>query len=305
MELPDTPSPSAARAFLRDREGCQFALAHLARVLNRPGRWTLFARGSCLVGGSDEEVLKVFAPVDTHHADVEAAALEALEGRLPVETPTLLERGLHRGWPYLRMRRLPGEEAAECFDDVSSKAQRELALGLGETLAELHALTPPPVIPRLDWTQFVDTQRRSAAARHRRKGCPEPWVEALEPWLEGVVLQDRPRAWLHTEVMLEHLLVSRDGGHWSGVFDFEPSWVAPLEYELASVGLFVSRGDGVLFRAVREGLGWAPDPERPRRCLAHALLHRYADLGWYLRRLGPPERVNLDALAEAWFGEAS
>ncbi|MEL6185334.1 MAG: phosphotransferase [Myxococcota bacterium] len=304
MILPEDPSEEDVQALLQTPDRAEATLRTLERELNLKGPFRRFPRGSCLVAGSDREVLKVFRPEDIGHAQVEAAALEALDGALPVPTPALFATGVHRGWPYVRMSRLQGQEAAEAFDRLSDRSRCTLARSLGEILAALHAAFAPETIPRPDWASFERAQRHNVRDRHARRGCPEAWVDALEPWLAGVEIESRPTAWLHTEIMLEHLLVSLDGSSWCGLFDFEPSWVAPVEYELASVGLFVSRADGRLLRHVREGMGWASDPDRPRRLLAMALLHRYADLGWYLRRLGTPESVDLDRLAQTWFGEA-
>jgi hypothetical protein len=59
------------------------------------------------------------------------------------------------------------------------------------------------------------------------------------------------RVLLHTEIMREHLLVTphADGWSLSGLFDFEPAMRGAREYEFASVGLFVSRGDAAFYLA--------------------------------------------------------
>ena len=53
------------------------------------------------------------------------------------------------------------------------------------------------------------------------------------------------------------------------------------------------------------GYGHPPSDTGPafaRRLLAYALLHRYSNLPWYLKRIPPPANaITLDALADAWF----
>ncbi len=116
-----------------------------------------------------------------------------------------------------------------------------------------------------------------------------------------------PRVCLHTEVMLEHVLVDSAAGQWrcTGLIDFEPAMVGAAGYEWASVGLFVTEGDGSSFTQVLDAYGY----EGPRgsvlarRCLAYALLHRYSNLPWYLRRLRPDPAIDtLEDLADEWFG---
>jgi hygromycin-B 7''-O-kinase len=126
-------------------------------------------------------------------------------------------------------------------------------------------------------------------------------------FLDGVVLAPGPRpVLLHTEVMREHLLVVRDGAAWklSGLFDFEPAMRGAREYEFASAGLFVGCGEPGIMRALLLGYGLAPadlDEALSRRCLAHALLHRYSNLRWYLSRLPAPGEETLAALAARWW----
>lgn len=105
-------------------------------------------------------------------------------------------------------------------------------------------------------------------------------------------------------MMREHLLALN--GHLSGLFDFEPAMRGPAEYEFASVGVFVTRGDRGLFRRLLLAYGYSGSdlgPDFCRRILGHALLHRYSRLRWYLERVPPPPGTStLEELALAWFG---
>jgi hygromycin-B 7''-O-kinase len=111
---------------------------------------------------------------------------------------------------------------------------------------------------------------------------------------------------LHTEVMREHLTV--DGGLLSGLFDFEPAMLGAAEYEFASVGLFVACGDARVLRRVLLAYGYAPtalDEALSCRFMAHALLHRYSHLRWYLQRIPADGAVTLEQLATRWWPLAS
>ena len=107
--------------------------------------------------------------------------------------------------------------------------------------------------------------------------------------------------------MRAHLLVQTSPEiRLSGLVDFEPAMVGAPDYELASVGVFVTEGDPELFRRVMARLDpdALSDPKRlARRCLAYTLLHRYANIPWFMERVPPEPGVDtLEGLAQRWFG---
>ena len=257
----------------------------------------------------DDLVLKLYPPLfaDEHHT--EAAVLSAVAGRLAVPTPAVLANGALSGWGYLLMTRLRGRPLTAAWSDIHGSGQAALARALGVALAALHALPAPRCeAVRIDWHAFVDTQRRTALARQRARGLDEMWLRQIPDFLASVSLDGAaPAALLHTEVMREHLLVTRRDDEWrlSGLFDFEPAVRGAPEYEFASVGLFFACGDSHLLRQVLLAYGYAPEQlnrELSRRLLAYALLHRYSNLPWYLWRLPVGRAVtSLDDLATCWF----
>ncbi|MEZ4316681.1 MAG: aminoglycoside phosphotransferase family protein [Myxococcota bacterium] len=299
VPFPLVPDSAAFDAFMREgpvselleRIGCELGMGPLRRP----------SRGSAIVGVGTDEVLKVFCPIDRAHADAERTSLEALAGRLPVPTARVRDHGELEGWPWIRMDRLPGEELAEAWASFAPHEHRSLATQLGELLAVLHGVEAPTGIERVDWEAWCAERVPASPDLQRAKGCPEALLAQIPDLLERADLRAGPTGWLHTEIMREHLLVERTpaGPVLSGVFDFEPSWVGPRSYELASVGLFFSAGDGGVLREVLRAAGLEAAPDR---LMGMALMHRYSNLGWYHRRLGGP--LELDALAEAWFGTA-
>lgn len=77
------------------------------------------------------------------------------------------------------------------------------------------------------------------------------------------------------------------------------------EYELASVGVFVSCGDPRLLRALLCAYGYREgdlDEAFARRMLGYAIVHRYSNLRWYLERLPPLMAPTLAALARCGWG---
>jgi hygromycin-B 7''-O-kinase len=270
------------------------------------GEIVRFADGSLPVYAiADTHVLKLYPPVYVDECQTEAAVLSAITGRLPIPTPRVEVVGEHAGWSYVLMDRLRGESLATMWPRIGEHDRERLLAALGEALAALHAIRDPVLatLPPPDWATFVAAQRASAVERQRDKGLATAWLAQIPAFLETVPLEvPAQRVLLHTEVMREHLLVRERARGWelSGLFDFEPAMCGAAEYELASVGVFVSSGDPRLLRTLLLAYGYRDDSldeAFARRILAYAIAHRYSDLRWYLERLPPLEAPTLDALA--------
>lgn len=313
--LPAAATPQAFDRIRRDevllRPGVDAICArHRGHVRGEMGV-NRFSDGSLPVYAvGDNHVVKLYPPCYADESDTESAALVALAGRLPVATPELVARGELDGWRYLFMTRLPGDSLAIRWADLSPADRLSLAASLGECLAAMHGLDASDVaVPRPDWSGFVAEQLAGCAERQRAGGLNESWTAQIPGFLSSVDLAtSSPTVLLHTEVMREHLLVAADSSgrlRLSGLFDFEPAMVGAADYELASVGLFVTCGDAALLRALLRGYGRRDDElGRPlqRRLMAYALLHRYSNLSWYLERIPPrPGVATIEDLAAQWW----
>ncbi|HTL37610.1 MAG TPA: aminoglycoside 3'-phosphotransferase/choline kinase family protein [Kofleriaceae bacterium] len=274
-----------------------------------------FADGSLPVYAIGEaHVLKLYPPPYVAECETEASVLSTITGRLPIPTPRVEAVGEHSGWSYLLMERLRGESLATAWPGIGDADQQRLLAALGEALAALHAIRDPIRDPALaalappNWAAFVTEQRANAVERQRAKGLDAMWLAQIPAFLEEVPLElDGPRVLLHTEIMREHLLVREGARGWelSGLFDFEPAMYGAPEYELASLGVFVSCGNPRLLRALLLAYGYREDSldeAFARRVLAYAIVHRYSNLRWYLERLPSLEAPTLDALARRGWG---
>ena len=255
--------------------------------------------------GSDH-VLKLFGPHEQSFQRTEAVALAAVEGRLAIPTPRLVAADRLDGWPYVLMGRIEGAPLRQAWPRVPATERLRLVRQIGRAVADLHALPPPDAL-RLDWAAFIAEQTKTAQARQAARGLAPRWRAQIPAFLADVNIPAAEPArpvLLHTEVMLEHVLVRPAGNGWeaTGLIDFEPAMVGDPGYELASVGLFVSEGEPELLTAFLEAYGGFSSGSRfARRCLGFALLHRYSHLGWYLDRLPPPSTDTLESAAERWF----
>ncbi|MGE0786380.1 MAG: phosphotransferase family protein [Sandaracinaceae bacterium] len=272
-----------------------------------------FAAGSLPVFAVGElRVVKLFPPCFRSEAEVERDALMAVEGRLPIPTPRVDACGELDGWTYVVMERLHGRGLAEAWSEIDRAARERLAEDVGVATAALHGIDPATVgaaVPRPDWLAFIDAQRVACVERQRARGLAPEWLERLPAFLDDVideviveVIVAAPprRALLHTEIMREHLLVAKDAGTWrlSGLFDFEPAMIGDPDYELASIGVFVTGGDAKLLSRFVAGYGRDPGPDV---FMTYALLHRYSNLRWYLERVPARGAETIEELAREWW----
>jgi hygromycin-B 7''-O-kinase len=276
-------------------------LAHAARRRYDSGSLPVYALG-------DSHVLKLFPPHEREHASVEARVMAALDGALPLPTPQLVAADDADGWPCLLMTQLQGERLVDAWPALTAPERDHLADSLGMAIAALHAIDTTPLadLPP-DWDGFFAAQAATAVERQAARGLPAHWLDQLGPFLSRWLPPPAPRrVLLHTEIMREHLFFERTSGgvRLSGLIDFEPAMLGDREYEFASVGLFVACGDARVLTRVLRAYGYAAnalDDALSCRLMAHALLHRYSNLPWYLKRLPPGDATTIEQLAARWW----
>lgn len=306
MALPAAPDDAGWSTLLDDERALsdgvtallsRHSLAQEPRQRYDSGSLPVYAVGT-------RHVLKLFPPTEQDHAKVEARVLNALHGALPIPTPQLIAAGHHDGWSYLLMTQLQGQRLVTAWSALTPPEQDRIADALGEAIAALHAIDSAPLQdlpPR--WDEFIVAQHHSAQQRQAKRRLDARWLEQIPDFLQRWMppLPSR-RVLLHTEIMREHLMT--DGASLTGLFDFEPAMLGAPEYEFASVGLFVACGDARIMRRVLLAYGYAPhalDETLQCRFMAHALLHRYSNLRWYLERLPAGDATTLEQLACRWW----
>lgn len=326
--LPEVPDATSYRIALGEEAPYRRAVAEIARRHGLSGPLRRYPEGACPVFAvGDRYVIKLFAPPFTSAFENERAILAHVEGRLGVPTPAVAGSGVLDDWHYLVMTQLEGHTLREAWPTIARADQLGLARALGEVLARLHALPVDPIasaIARPDWAAFLDDRRGRCVERQAAQGAPEIWLGRIPAFLarftpggsaERSGAAGAPvgpgavpgHALLHTEIMREHLLAAEVGGAWrlTGLVDFERAMIAPVEYELAAIGLFFSEGDPEVLRALLLAYGLPPaslDGALRRRALCYALLHRYSNLAWFLECLPPaPGAATFEELAEQWW----
>jgi hygromycin-B 7''-O-kinase len=246
----------------------------------------------------DAAVLKLFAAPHHRWYVAERAFLDRIHGRLGVPTPEILGAGDEdEGWAYVLMSRLHGAPLDRVLPGEPRPAQERAMDALADVVARLHAL-PTEGLPREDWEAYVERQAAACVEVQRSKGLAESWLAQLPSFLA----RHRPRpphrlTIVHSELGPGHVFYEQ--GAITGVIDFADACVGDPDLELPAVGIFVARGDRALYRRFLGALGRDVAPER---ALLYTLLHRYANLAWYLREVGAGGAGTLEELAHAWYG---
>lgn len=290
----------------------------ISEIANRhkfPGDATMAHRlkGSCVVYRVGDAVIKLYEPWNQVHFRVEAEVLAAVYGQLSVLTPNIFHSGEIDGWNYIVMTHLKGVPLGDVWPGLSRDEKSMLLKELGEMCAALHHVPTNELSPELhiDWDAFTQKQADGCVERQRGLGLEERWLRDLPDYVKRLVPlleHSAPPVLLHTEIMGANVLLEQREDVWrvSGLIDFEPSMIGQAEYEFAAIAVFVTQGDPELFRTFLTSYGKAESeltPNLSARVMAWLLLHRYANVPWYMESI--PESKNAstwDELQALWCG---
>jgi hygromycin-B 7''-O-kinase len=149
---------------------------------------SLFDEGTNIVFSyGDDKVIKIFPPFHQHQFDSDRLVLKHVEGKLSVETPSLLHEGTIFGWPYLIISKLEGRLLEGLWETLSHHNKQGILQELGALIREVHAL-PTAGLEALDcdWPQFIEKQKANCVANHRTKGLPTILVQQIPAYLDAV-----------------------------------------------------------------------------------------------------------------------
>ncbi|MEZ4383868.1 MAG: phosphotransferase [Nannocystaceae bacterium] len=265
-------------------------------------------RGFHVVLLGPTHAIKLATPQHARDLEVERAALELVDGRLPVATPRIDAAGEVEGWPYLLLSRLGGAPAETVWGALDDAGRARVVVGLGELAAAIHAVPregSAAAVVAVDWPEYVATRRAAALDKHRSRGLDEAWLADIAAFLDAlppVETWPDDQALLHNDLHLDHIHVELDGAGRPtivGLLDFADVQAGAREAEFVTLGGFVApvfRAAGSTFLRAY-GLPAADlTPELARRLTGHALIHRYCDIAPILGRY--PEAARPRTLAE-------
>jgi hygromycin-B 7''-O-kinase len=259
--------------------------------------------GSCPTFLADQVVVKLFP--DTFDGGDSFAAEKAMHDLLAtaptIPAPRLVAAGqlFERGawhWPYLITERLAGTAIRDLPATLGS-IEPLAATQLGEALAHLHTLPPPPTVASRD---PLPALREGAAERQRGFGLPDHLADAVPDFLRDASGQ---RVLLHADLTADHVFVDSRG--MTGIIDWGDAITADPWYELVAVRFDALRGDPDLFTRFLDGYGWPSSPDFATRALQGVLEFQF-DAITTIAGVVDLERVpTLPDLADELFGRWS
>ncbi len=254
--------------------------------------WTRASLGRNIVFVSQTAVVKFGPPFWEGNMEREAAALNAVAGRLPVATPTALASGTLDTWEYLVQRPLPGSNLHAIWQELPLATRTTLAEQHGAIMAALHALPLAGLATNLtfDWQEMLGWQRAACAAEMRRVGVANTLVEQVESYLDATPWSHEPAVLLHGDLTHLNMLVSEDGGNLriSGLIDWGDVKIGSRMHEFISPGVHMYQGDAAPLAAWYRGYGWhalGDAADKQHEIMARAMLYYAEDFARLIERV--------------------
>ena len=246
-------------------------------------------------------IAKVYRP-ERNCFERESNALRSLDGRLTVETPSIVAAGRTDDVDHIVMTRVGGESLDRPrFYELDEQDRFSIVEGLAQLLHEIHGATNESAED--DWGEFVEDRWATFIQRQIEHGVSDTIIGQLPKFLEenlpNVPLQ--PTVFLHGDLHFGNLRFNRSGEKVSvsGVFDLADSRVGFHEYDILAIGLLMIQGDRELQRRFLNAYGFQNselNKDLQRRLMMLTMLYETSDLRRYAMRLDA-SAVDLDLYA--------
>jgi hygromycin-B 7''-O-kinase len=257
-------------------------------------------------------IIKLFPPYWRREMQTERMVAEHVYDRLPIMTPHIVAHGELEGWPYLVMSRLKGIYLGDVWDNIEYENRLSIIGDLGKIVKNFHVLlTQEAAGGEASWRTLIQRRLKECEHQQRKEGVPEYFLQQIPAFLtkaSPLFPQDFKPTMLCGDWHQHHLLVTEQRGRWKlcGLFDFDDAQIGFHEYDLASVGLFMTYGQSELLQTFLLEYGYASkdlNESLTRRLMAYSLLHRYRKLNWIQKELvRKPSIASLEELAQAIYG---
>jgi hygromycin-B 7''-O-kinase len=225
-------------------------LAEALRARHRlPEPLTRKIEGSNLVFRiGDSRWLKITPPFFAESLDAELQITRAVEGKLPVPVPNILQTGELDGWRYIISANVPGVQIEHVISEFAEADFEAVAVDLGEFMACFHKVR----IPGFDrdygpWHAYLKRGIREAQQIHLSRGNSLDWATQIAELLarhHDQLVRLGPPMLVHADLTPEHVLLHRVNGLWRvcGILDVADAMLAPAELDATVPMLDIFRG---------------------------------------------------------------
>lgn len=271
-----------------------------------------FDEGTMIVFHINEQyVIKLYSPLFKTDFDIECASLKLLSERIPV--PEVIGYGKLEGWPYIIMSKCKGIALPKVWGSISYTEKEQIIEEISKVIIAMHSTPIDERFARFtfDWHDYFSHQAKNAQYQQKLCGLKKPLIDQIPKFLEEnlpLIPKTFEKSLLHTELIDGTWILEKNEREWkiTGLFDFGDAFVGNREYDIISIGAFVTRGDKKLFRKFLLDYGYKEeelDEKLKRRFMVNIILHKYSNFVFFMKYSGIkyiPE--TLYDLMEIWFG---
>lgn len=260
----------------------------------------------------EDYIIKLFPPFWRQAMQSEHLVAERIYGKLPITTPRIFAKGEFEGWPYLVMSRLKGMYLGDIWNTIDYENRLSIIGKLGKVVKDFHLLLAQEAAGHeASWITLIKKRLKECERQQQEEGVPECFLQQIPAFLakaSPLYPQDFKPTIVCGDWHQNHLLVTEQHGSWElcGLFDFDDARVGFHEYDLASVGLFMTYGQPELLRTFLLAYGYTSkelNESLTERLMAYSLLHRYRNLNWIQKELvRKPSIATLEELGQAIYG---
>lgn len=242
-------------------------LRHLQQAFGLPdGAWEKIPQGAnALFGLGDSVIVKLVPPNWRRQGDKEIIIAPLLDGKLSLQTPSLIGSGEIDNWIFVISTRLSGVLLADLWPSLALEQKRRIMVQTGQVLRELRTITfDENIAIKVDWPSYLQDLRAGCLARHERSKMPAALLAQVLPYIEaaGDFAKPGELRFIHMDIHPWNLMAHQEEGAWklSGMLDFGDAIVGASDrFELLTPMIFMAQGDPVLLKALLLSYGAIDD----------------------------------------------
>lgn len=288
-------------------------LEHLQQAFDLPpGTWEKIPLGAnALFGLGDEVIVKLVPPNWRRQGDKEILVAPLLDGKLSVQTPSLIASGEIDHWVFVIFSRLQGTLLADIWPALDLEQKQAIMVQTGQLLRELrHVQFDADIAIRVDWPAYIQELIAACMTRHQRRKMPEGLLAQVMPYLEtaGDFASAGDPRFIHMDIHPWNLMAKQEQDVWklSGLLDFGDAIVGNSDrLEILTPMIFMAQGNHLLLKSLLQAYGEIGDinaTDLQRQLTAYMLIRPDSDVMFCMQQVPAiGQRDTWERVAEQMF----